>query len=491
MLDPRTQENHGWIDNRMGPEFIQWYNQAREQLKGSQWESMFPDMYEQQFRANAWQSFLSWAFDDDQAETEWYNQRKNQLREQINGLLEEKRQQEYNSAAQQTQRLEAAGVNPNLQQGSASPGDSASVVDQTPGDQPSMAGQQPTVSETIGSLLSAVSIVKGGIEIGSAIEAFAHNRASNSMSELQEIMNTVPGVTNFLTSMSPSEDWTDPATGQLVAAGTPLQASQISAYIDSFGLRPTSNKLLKKLAGSVRYDKNGNPTSGYKAAMNKLLAGSLQDAQKAVGVMASPGYRDNIYAWSAAYNELIGTTNEEILKATQEASLNIARYDAKMHSNDIAQQTYDQLMAESASAEALAQFNEEYYNKLDPDARAGIENDDARTRYIQNQLSKMNSRIEQAYMKHFDDAIKQIKDMNLPPDEENALLSGVYSQRNAYLAQLARERQEALTKGSKVIGDTDWLNLGGDVIGGLSNLAGKVIPSIGKNTKRKSNYGSR
>lgn len=467
-----------------GDEFLEWYNNAVAQLKGTQWESQIMGLNQNQYSPGLW-SQLKGLFGDDSDEVNFYNQDKANIRENIESLLESKRQQEYNNPAAEAARRAAAGENPSLT-GNLSGGDPGAITDPTEDVAPQAASTGP---EIIGQLAGAVSTIVGGsmdiiskgIALSNGIEQLAHNRSQNSIDELQEIMDSVPDAANFLANLTPGADWTDPATGELVKAGTPLTAAQTSAYVDGLGLRPGASKLMKSLLGRVRYDEKGNPTTGYNAAYNKLVSGSLEDAQKAVEVMSSPGFRPNLYAWSAEYNGLVGDLNVEILQAQKRCALAIAKYDAQMHSEEMSESDYVTRLAGNEAEQALSEFNEEYYNKLDADQQAAMQNDENRARAVQAAQARMESEIDQAYLKHFDLAIQKIKDRNLPPEQEAVLLSGVYQQRNEYLMSIQERNTERLTKAGKTIGDTDWLNAGTDVVGDLLDF----VPKLRNPFKRK------
>lgn len=471
-----------------GQEFADWYFSAKNHFKGTQWENQLPSIFDAKYSPTLWEE-IGQAMGDFSGMQGFYNQNAANIREGIQALYEAERKYTNESPAAQAARMAEAGINTSLpgNSGSISPGTGAVEPDVTPNGVPGAektgADIASVLSTAVGTIASVIDMLSSGVSISQAIENFGHTKSMNAMDELKALTGSVPGLNEFLANLTPSSDWTDPATGQLIKAGTPLQASQIDSFIGSLGLRPESSKLLKGMIGKVKYDKNGNPTTGYQAAYNKLLAGSIGDAEKIVHGMSTPGYSDNLHEWAQNYQGIVAEANERILKAQLDAAEKLAKFQANTQNSETG-------AAQAAAQIAEDQFNAEYYNKLDPEAASGASNEEADARKREAILRGYKADVEASVLGCYAKNIRYIKDSNMSDELKQQLLSGAYAQYNSYISSILREREEELAKGRGVMAEKDWFDFGAKIGGELLDLIpiksiGKMISKATRTTKNK------
>ena len=334
--DSFDSANNGSFNHNFSHEFLKWYENAVAELRGTAWESQIPELNGVQYSPSFWGA-IGGAIGINSEEANFWNTQAMNIQETMQKLLDAKRAQEYNTPANQIARENAAGINSQLAGGEGiSSGEASEVSDTTPNGVPLAEGDNGVASGAQFVISSAMSIITSGVSLAQGIEGFAHAQSMNSIAEMKELMDTVGGANSFLANLTPSEDWTDPATGALVKAGTPLQASQVDAYVDSLGLRPNAKKMLKHMLGRVRYDENGNPTTGYTAKLNELQRDSLNAADEVVKLRARPGYSSNLSEWSANYSKLTADANQEILTLQLEYQQELLKLQKRLVSGDVA-----------------------------------------------------------------------------------------------------------------------------------------------------------
>lgn len=439
---------------------------------------------------------LGMAFGDYSAENQFYNEKFNSANEYVASIRERMRADQYNTSAAAAARDRAAGLNPDLN-GISGQGDTEPVgIEESPenaynsdSDIPGLVSAAASVAGIVAGIPAGVSgILASGLSLIQGIQDIKGSVIENDWKDIEHLLTNYPKLVDYVAGSSDTP-YKDPVTGEDVV---PLEGAQTAAI--SGILSPSAEKRLRRLTGSIKYDSNGNPTNALQTRRQQIRTLGLAAGAEEVQIASTPGFTENVAAWSENYMKLRGNLTISVVDAQLRCQKAIAEYDLKMHSSEMSQADYDAQLAALGAADDMAKYNREYYGKLDPDAIAGLQNDDARTKVVQNAQARMESEIIQATEKFYADALADIDNRDIPAAQKHSLRVGILEQRNEWRAQLAGVQAAEIAKGNKSLGATDFVDMAKFGVETGVDIAGKVLTSkAGKrNSKRKksSRYGN-
>lgn len=395
-------------------------------------------------------------------------QRDSELQQLLDSLRVETHQEDYQDPNSEASRMRAAGQNPDLLGTNGTEGGAAAVPpDETPPgvfDSASSEGSLTALFSTVGSVAS---IIAGGIDIAGLIRDFSHQGRMNALQEISTLAGSQPGLSTLLAGLNPDsvsspspdmspgvgvgEDINDPHYKPLedsIEPSVSVSTSKVPDAIDSLPVSKRAKKMLRKLQKSV----------GTGVASDELRSQRLE-AQKQGEV-------------NKFWLELFKNEGDSI-KELGELDVKLARlkkeFDIKMNSPELASATYNAQMASQGAALQQAQYESEFFDKLDPELAATGSNEEAIKRRYESQrdaiIAKQNAVIE----KYFDGALSSVQTISDPVERFNASTS-IYKARNDYWSELSARRIQAETVAGKTIGETDYLDAFKSTIGSLNPI---------------------
>lgn len=372
-------------------------------------------------------------------------------------LVTQQHNEAYQDPSADVQRQRSAGLNPDLQGLSGQEGQAVPTpADETPVDFTSMPGSEESMVSLVSGIGSVASVVATGLDIAGMVRDFGHQNRMNALKEIGALAGSQPGLFDLLAGIggesSPSVDMSPGSSVSEFGSdmGSIAPAVSVAQGKDIIGSLPISKRaqaVLRKLAS----------TPGFKRSLESQRAGMLSDMQRSVGIMASPGFSSDLQQWSTSYNEKFSDLLDSLEHHQLTALRNIARYDAKMHGDAITNADFSARMMSDEASISYDEYRSEFYNKLDPNVLAGLENDNARTQFVSNEVSRMNDGIEKATEQFWSEQLEKAKQIQ-DPDARAVAVNGVLINRNKWRTTMMEYRARKLTQAGKTLGETDYLD---------------------------------
>lgn len=421
-----------------------------------------------EFTPNWYQKLAENLFGDYSARDAFYQQQDQSAMEYVNQLLDAQRQQQYNSPAHQAAMERAAGINPDVVGLEGNEPAAAASPDDTP---PEGMGNQDQIGPGLIStgVQAILTSITGAFDISGSMEKalglismmtdVKGKSIQNTAAQINMLGESQDKVLNLLANLWPTYDEGDVPEGYKAGDMKKLQASEIQALVSGIGLDSRSKNFVKSLMGMLTYDKNGNVTTGLQQRVQELRTKRLEDAQKEVGIMSSPGFNEDVQKWSAKYYEMIGEMQNNMMQVLIQAQTAEGRYHSDYYS-------YEGLGEGQAAAESAQNaYDADYYNNLDPEASAQYE-------MAQRKLDGLEAQLDSIVSETFTSMITSINDSDASEGSKIFMRQMVYQMRASYNNQkLARQAQKiarGTAKGRRLMSDQvkDLVDVGTSVLPG-------------------------
>lgn len=276
-----------------------------------------------QFSPNFFQT-LAEQFNDFSSRDRYYADLQANQQQWLSDMLSQMHGQDYDSAAEQTARLRAAGLNPDLN-GNVTAG-AAGQNDQPITPAPSM-GDSSTVQDLS---TTALGFLSGILNLGSQFENIkglinsnVHQEISNNDSAMDFITKLIAGQSTF--TIDDINSLSDDDFGNEV-----LQAA---SKIDYSPYSYPTRKLIKSLFGKVNSKINGKSNLLVSTLRSRLRKEYAENQRDAVQASSHPLFDEDFDKFLRDYSKIIGDAEFELQKASLEASTSKSNYDSSYFHN--------------------------------------------------------------------------------------------------------------------------------------------------------------
>lgn len=427
-----------------------------------------------EFSPNTWQHLGELIFGDYSARDSFYQQQDQAAMEYINQLLDAQHQERYNSPEAQAARERAAGLNPNLTGvGTGEQPAASAPPDDTPPEGMNTSGSSMAepianaIFPAVMSFMDPTGFLSAGTSLAmtaSQLKTQSNQREMNELTTLLTALEKIPGIA---AGLAPTEAAVVDDSGTVR-----LDAAKMDAAWSKLGLSKGTTSRLKALAGMTSYDANGNTSTAFQEAYRKLRASSLEQGQKIVDKVSSPGYSENLAEWSTGYYERVGKYQQECMGILAEAERQKAKLMLKLFSDDFNEARADAELAGLGAQEEAANYQRNFLSNLDPQVAANAEKQEQFARAAEAIARSAAAKINAATEKRFSDEISEIQNnSNLSKEVKRDLINGVLIRRTEWY----NERLADQVKAGKTVGGTDWLNAGSSL---LNTATGAFIGKV-------------
>lgn len=351
--------------------------------------------YHSEFSPNWIQKIGEW-FGDYSARDAFYQSQDQAEMERINSLLDAQRQQNYNDPASQAARARAAGLNPDLTGTEGVESATPTAPDETPPDSMGALNSGAEINPLVRLFANPLEEVGTVVSFGNMLQEMGVRHTQNTWSEVANYLGSMPEMFNFIAG---TEGETNYGNDPLSASGYDTWRAgrldnSFATALNRSGLSKSAKNLLKDLHARAKYDQNGKMTNGLSQAKKRLENQILSENATKVGFMNSPGFSMDIMEWASnRYVQLDKFRNEEeSLRARHNARL--AQVGLRLNSNGLVEALAAAQYAGNVATTARAQYDQEYYENLDPGLQSGSANSGSESDIARNELSKYYAGLE-------------------------------------------------------------------------------------------------
>lgn len=402
-----------------------------------------------------------------------FQDRDTELQELLDAQRQEEANLEYTDPAFLKSRERAAGINTDLQGiTSQAPGASDVPQDMTPSDlQPvddGSGGPIGFLSSCIGLINSVPDTLSSALDVAAMVRDFCHVGRMNDLEEINGVMGSYQNVFQFASDLTSPFDWVAP-DGKEFKAGERIPASYIHSFKSKLPISSRARKALGSMLGEVSFGPDGLGTSGFARRVSDNRRQTLENNKGSVEVIGSPYFDADFLNWAIGFSERYKKPLED-LKANLIAEQDrLARYNFVVHSDKAAESRRDADVAASEAEEARAGFEEDYFNKLDPDTASSSENAQKALAKSQAITLQYIETCRQEQEKIYHDAMEEAKKIR-NPSLRVAEISHVVQTRAEFINTLDRLHEQAISQGqSDAFGLKD---IGNMLTGGLPGISG-------------------
>lgn len=351
--------------------------------------------YHSEFSPNWMQKIGEW-FGDYSARDAFYQSQDQAEMERINALLDAQRQQAYNDPASQAARARAAGLNPDLTGTEGVESATPTAPDETPPDSMGALNSGADINPIVRLFANPLEELGTVVSFGNMIQEMGIRKNQNTWTEVANYLGSMPEMFNFIAGTEGEPDYgNDPLSASGYDAWRAGRLSNsFATALNHSGLSKSAKNLLKDLHARAKYDQNGKMTSGLAQAKKRLENQILSENATKVGFMNSPGFSMDVMEWASnRYVQLDKFQNEEqALRARHNARL--AQVGLRLNSDGLVEALAAAQYAGNAATAAQANYNQEYYENLDPGLQSGSANAGSASEIAQRELSQYYAGLE-------------------------------------------------------------------------------------------------
>lgn len=398
--------------------------------------------------------------------------RDTELQELLDAQRQEDANLEYTDPAFLKSRERAAGINTDLQGiTSQAPGASDVPQDMTPSDllqiDDGSGGPLPFVAKCIGLIGSIPDTLSTVMDVAAMIRDFCHVGRMNDLEEINAVMGSYENVFQFAANFTTPYDWVAP-DGKEFKAGQRLPASYIQAFKSQWPVSTRARQALGSMIGEVSTGADGFGTSGFARRVSENRYHTLENNRDSVDIVGSPYFDPDFLVWAMNYSDAYKKPLEDLKGHLIAEQDRLALFNTTVHSDAVAQASERASIASSNAEAELGDFNEQFYNKLDPESASGAENEQKMLAQAQARTLQYIENCRQEQEKIYSDAMDEAKKIRNPRKRAQQM-AHIIKTRAVHMNLLDQMHAQAIAQGqSDAFGLKDMAGMATGALPGVS-----------------------